>query len=219
MADSLLAEGNQIANQSEITMIRSLVKSVLVIPILALFAAYRMGWIEFLTISRVLAMLPGKLGRWWRTEWYRRTLASCGEGLYVDWMAAIRTPKTRVGRNVFIGTFCWIGWADIGDDVMLGGHITMLSGGHHHGFDRLDIPVARQSGRHSQVKIGNDVWVGNGAIIMADVAPGSVVGAGAVVNKTFGPFSILAGVPARVIRKRGQESAEPRVTRESQDIV
>jgi len=44
--------------------------------------------------------------------------------------------------------------------------------------------------------------VGAAALIMADVAEGSIVGGGAVVTKTFEPYSILAGVPAKVMRQR-----------------
>jgi acetyltransferase-like isoleucine patch superfamily enzyme len=62
--------------------------------------------------------------------------------------------------------------------------------------------MRQQPGELEQVTIGNDVWIGNGAIILTDVAPGTVVGAGAVVNRTFDPHSVLAGVPARVIRRR-----------------
>lgn len=184
--------------------LRALIRTAVALPVLALWALYRLRWFEFVTVSRLLALVPGVLGAVWRRVWYKRTLAGCGDGLYVDWMAAIRTPKTKLGRNVFIGSFCWLGWADVGDDVMLGGHITILSGARHHGFDRLDVPMAQQSGELSCVKIGSDVWVGNGAIIMADVAPGTVIGAGAVVTKTFEPNSVLAGVPAHVLRKRGE---------------
>jgi acetyltransferase-like isoleucine patch superfamily enzyme len=119
-------------------------------------------------------------------------------------MAAFRTARARVGHRVFVGTHCWIGWAEIGDDVMLGGHITVLSGGRHHNFDRLDIPMMRQGGEPKCVQIGSDVWIGNGSIIMADVSTGTIIAAGTVVNKTYEPFSILAGVPARVIRRRDQ---------------
>jgi len=200
-------------------MLLSLAKSLVSLPIGIVYAAYRLGLFEFLTISRLLALVPGRVGRWWRAAWYQRTLIGCGERLYVDWMAAIRTPKTRVGNNVFIGTCCWIGWADIGDDVMLGGHITVLSGGHHHGFDRLDLPITRQHGDQVQVRIGQDVWIGSGAIVMADVAPGTVVGAGAVVTKTFEPYSVLVGVPARLIRRRGQAVCEPEAENEAPPTV
>ncbi|MCX7681275.1 MAG: acyltransferase, partial [Anaerolineae bacterium] len=115
-----------------------------------------------------------------------------------------------------IGTFCWIGWADIGDDVMLGGHDVILSGGRHHGFDDLERPIREQQGEPVQIKIGDGAWIGNGAIIMADVAPGSVVGAGAVVTRTFEPNAVLAGVPARVIRWRGQTMPDDSESDESQ---
>ena len=62
-----------------------------------------------------------------------------------------------------------------------------------------------QRGSLSHITIGNDVWVGDGSIIMADVATGSVVGAGSVVTRVFEPFSVLAGVPAALIRRRGAD--------------
>ncbi|MFI5183379.1 MAG: acyltransferase [Vicinamibacteria bacterium] len=172
------------------------------LPVGGLLLLRRAKLIAFPTASRYLAFIPGSLGALWRGEWYERTLESCGPGLYVDWMAVIKTPRTRIGKNVYVGEFCHVGWAEIGDDTLLGGHITVLSGRRHHRFERLDIPMARQGGELTLVKIGSDVWIGNGAIVMADVAPGSVVAAGAVVTKTFEPYAVLAGVPARLVRSR-----------------
>ena len=57
--------------------------------------------------------------------------------------------------------------------------------------------------------IGDDVWIGTSATILADVAAGSIVGAGAVVTHTFEPYSILAGVPARLIRQRRPAERRP----------
>ncbi|MBI2962868.1 MAG: acyltransferase [Deltaproteobacteria bacterium] len=185
-------------------MARTLARILLAPPALALLGLYRCGWIEFVTGSRLLALVPGAAGRWWRRVWYRRTLAGCGDDLEVDWMAAFRTPRAKVGHRVFVGTFCWIGWAEIGDDVMMGGHVTVLSGGRHHDFERLDVPMRQQPGELERIAIGADVWIGNGAIVLADVAPGTVVGAGAVVNRTFDPHAILAGIPARVIGSRAK---------------
>jgi acetyltransferase-like isoleucine patch superfamily enzyme len=166
------------------------------------FAFYAAGLMSFETVARSLSLVPGLGGMWLRRLWYRRTLAACGDNLYVDFLAAIRTPKTRVGHHVHVGVECWIGWADIGDDVMLGGHIVVLSGLTQHAFERLDVPMRRQPGAVRCIHVGRDVWVGNGAIIGADVSEGTVVAAGSVVTRTFPPLSILAGVPARLVGNR-----------------
>lgn len=166
------------------------------------FVAYAIRLVGFETVSKGLSLIPGLGGMWLRRVWYRHTLAACGEKFYVDFLSAIRTPRTRIGHRVYIGNGCWVGWADIGDDVMLGGHIVILSGLAQHRFDRTDIPVSAQGGEPRRVTVGRDVWVGNGAIIGADVSEGTVAAAGSVVTRTFPPFSVLAGVPARVVGSR-----------------
>lgn len=166
------------------------------------FAAYALRVVSFETVAKGLSLIPGLGGMWLRRLWYRHTLTACGEKLYVDFLAAIRTPKTRIGHHVYLGVACWVGWAEIGDDVMLGGHIVVLSGLAQHTFERLDVPMRAQAGQARCVRIGRDVWVGNGAIIGADVSDGTVVAAGSVVTKTFPPLGILAGVPARVVGNR-----------------
>lgn len=58
--------------------------------------------------------------------------------------------------------------------------------------------------RAHRVTIGNDVWIGHGAIVMpgVSVADGAVIGSGAVVTKDVAPYTIVGGVPAKLIRER-----------------
>jgi acetyltransferase-like isoleucine patch superfamily enzyme len=81
--------------------------------------------------------------------------------------------------------------------------VCILSGRRQHAFDRRDLPVRRQSGTLTRVSVGADVYAGANATIAADIGAHSVVGAGAVVTKTFPDWSVLAGNPARVLRERG----------------
>jgi acetyltransferase-like isoleucine patch superfamily enzyme len=63
--------------------------------------------------------------------------------------------------------------------------------------------MADQPGAIRAVSIGPNVWIGAGARILNDVAPGTMVGAGAVVTRVFEENAILVGVPARRLRLRG----------------
>jgi acetyltransferase-like isoleucine patch superfamily enzyme len=174
---------------------------------LAILLAYRLRLVSFLTGSRLLALVPGALGIHARRSWYRATLEACGDEFTVEWMTALKSAGARVGNRVSIGTMCWIAEAELRDDVMVGARAAIQGGGHTHDIRRVDIPMNRQPGTIVRVVIGPDVWIGTGAIVLADVAPGSVVAAGAVVTKTFPERSILAGVPAEVIRDRGTRAS------------
>jgi acetyltransferase-like isoleucine patch superfamily enzyme len=172
--------------------------------------AYRVHLVSFLSGSRLLALVPGAFGIYVRRYWYRWTLETCGPDLVVDWLSVFKTPSVRVGRNVFVGAMCWIAEADLGDHVMIATRVAVQGGGRTHTFDRTDIPMSRQDSAIVKIVIGSDVWIGTGATIMANVAGGTVVGAGSVVTKEFPERSILAGVPARVLRSRSHEAESKR---------
>ncbi|WP_145274031.1 acyltransferase [Planctomycetes bacterium SV_7m_r] len=75
---------------------------------------------------------------------------------------------------------------------------------HQHRVDSM-IPIAEQGCEQRPVVIGDDVWIGTGAVILPGVTIGSgaVIGAGAIVNQDIPANQIWAGVPARMIRHRG----------------
>lgn len=107
----------------------------------------------------------------------------------------------RLGRNVFINYHCvFLDCApiEIGHDVQIGPAVQLYTAQHP-----LD-PVARRSGLESArpIRIGNDVWIGGGAVVLPGVTIGarSVVGAGAVVVQDVPPDTVVVGNPSRVIR-------------------
>ena len=122
-------------------------------------------------------------------------------------MSVFKTPQSRAGHHVYIGSFSWVVEADIRDHVMIGSRTAIQGGRHTHGTDRTDVPMRDQPVVATAVTIGPDVWIGTGVTVMADVSPGTVVGAGAVVTSTFPAYSVIAGVPARVLRSRQTTSA------------
>ena len=106
-----------------------------------------------------------------------------------------------IGANVFINQGCHfmdMGGIVIGDDVMIGPKVTIVSAGH---------PVSPSERRNgittAPVIIGNNVWIGAAATILQGVTIGenSVVAAGAVVSRDVPASSMAAGVPARLIKR------------------
>lgn len=91
----------------------------------------------------------------------------------------------------------------IGDYVMIASDLIIISNQHKH--DRIDIPMYLQG--YSEKKnaiIGNDVWIGSRVIINPgiEIGTGSIIAAGSVITKNVEPFTIVGGVPAKVIRRR-----------------
>ena len=162
----------------------------------------------FTAPSQLLSLVPGRIGVLLRRVWYRRTLKSCGRNLTVDWLAVIRVPDTSVGNHCTFGVANWIGLATIGDDVITGSHVVILSGRAQHGFADLDRPMRLQHGEKQRLTLASNVWIGAQAVIMADVSEGTVIGAGSIVTKTFPPRAIVAGNPARVLRLRDDGPAK-----------
>lgn len=111
----------------------------------------------------------------------------------------------RIGNNSSIGPFAYIGcsgYIDIGDNVIMGPRVGIFAENHH--FDNIDIPIKEQGVIRSFVKIEDDCWIASNVVILAGVTVGrgSVIASGSIVTKDIPPFSVAAGVPAKVIKSR-----------------
>lgn len=158
----------------------------------------------FTAPSQLLSLIPGFFGILLRRVWYGETLKSCGTHFTVDWLAVIRTRSSEVGNHCTLGVANWFGWVFLGDNVIIGSHVIILSGARQHGFNDLDRPIRLQHGEKRQVHIASNVWIGANAVLMADVSAGTVIGAGSIVTRTFPENSVIAGNPARILRNRRQ---------------
>jgi acetyltransferase-like isoleucine patch superfamily enzyme len=111
--------------------------------------------------------------------------------------------EIRVGRNVFVNqncTFYDLGGLDIGDDVLIGPNVSIITAGHP-----LDPSQRRAVTIGKPIVIERNVWIGAGATIIGGVTVGenAVVAAGAVVTKDVPPNTLVGGNPARVVRSIG----------------
>jgi len=118
----------------------------------------------------------------------------------------------RMGDNSNIGPYAIIGcsgFISIGARVLMGPHVCLIA--ENHDFDDAGRPIKDQGVRRAPITIEDDVWLGAGAIVVAGVTVGrgSVVAAGAVVTEDVPPGSVVAGVPARLVRSRADGPAAP----------
>ncbi|MEX0774950.1 MAG: DapH/DapD/GlmU-related protein [Phycisphaeraceae bacterium] len=86
----------------------------------------------FIGTSERVARPAGYLGVYLRQAYYRAVLTHVGSDVYFGFMSVFSKQQARLGDRVYIGRFCTIGWAEIGDDVMLADGVQILSGGRQH---------------------------------------------------------------------------------------
>ena len=164
------------------------------------------AWIEgrlwkgqalFVFLSQFLALVPGLVGVYLRGAYYYGSLEKCSWLVHVGFGSVFTHRGASVGAHVTMGAYCVIGHACIGDNVMMASRISIPSGRRQH----ID-----ESGRMSSeprfdsVVVGGGSWIGEGAIIMANVGEQCIVSAGAVVVNETPRSCLIAGNPANVVR-------------------
>ena len=109
-----------------------------------------------------------------------------------------------IGDNSGLGVNCEVrGPLVIGANVMMGPDVRIMTSKHN--TSRTDIPMCQQGHLPKQkVTIGDDVWIGASVTILPGltIGTGSIIGAGAVVTKDVPEYVVVAGVPARIIKRR-----------------
>ena len=117
----------------------------------------------------------------------------------------VNIHRLKVGRNFACNSGTYInalGSIEMGDDVLIGSNVTISAGKHEiegreqSVFSRPAIPLP--------IHFGNDIWLGAGTVILPglQLANGTVTGANSVITKDTESYSVMAGVPARLIRYR-----------------
>ncbi|WP_421359664.1 acyltransferase [Agrobacterium rosae] len=127
-----------------------------------------------------------------------------------SWIAghAIVRGDIELGENVSINPYaCISGKVTIGNGVRIASHVSIV--GFNHGFDDIETPIYRQPLTSIGIEISDDVWIGANAVVLdgVKIGRGAIIAAGAVVAKNIPAMAIAGGVPARVLRYRGEKAA------------
>jgi acetyltransferase-like isoleucine patch superfamily enzyme len=136
---------------------------------------------------------------------YAAQFLECGEDVVFEPLSSrLHYEHIRVGSRVYIGPGATIGRADIGDDVMMGPNVSIRDGYHRYSEVGKTIREADETGTAGRVIVGDDVWIGEGAVLLRDarIPEGVVIGTKAMVHGPVPPYTVVVGAPARPVKKR-----------------
>lgn len=173
---------------------------------------------------------PGTLGYRLRRWWFARRLAGLGPdailgphvlvhgagGIRIGagfscWrgtsLSAAERGELTLGNHVSLNANVMLSAANggtirIGNDVLIGPHVVVRAS--DHAFGRRDIPIRTQGHTAATIVIEDDVWLAAQVTVVGGVriGRGAIVAAGAVVTRDVAPYTIVGGVPARMIGER-----------------
>ena len=111
----------------------------------------------------------------------------------------------RIGKQSSLDAYSYVGAGGgvfIGDFVIMGQHVSFHA--ENHLYDRIDIPIKNQGTTRKGITVEDDCWIGSNTIFLdgAHVGRGCVIAAGTVVRGNVPAYSVVAGVPGRVIKDR-----------------
>ena len=166
-------------------------------------------------ILQKISLVPSYLwDKMWAPVW-KRCMKHCGKGVYIRPMSSdfkgLWNLSVGDGTSIPKGStiYCTDAPCTIGKKVLFGPNPTIITGDH-----RIDVigkyimdSTEKLPENDAPVVIEDDVWTGANVTILKGVTigRGSVIAAGAVVTKSFPPYSIIGGVPAKVLKMRFTE--------------
>ena len=157
-------------------------------------------------LLKVLSLGESKIVYGLRYILYRRIMGNIGKKVIFAPFLTFKSPeKINIGTNVSIHHNCYfegVGGIDIGSNVMIAHQVSILSNSHI--TDSINMPIKEQGVRVNKVTIDDNVWIGAKVTILdgVKIGEGAVLAANSVVNKDVDKFTVVGGVPARLIKKR-----------------
>lgn len=160
-------------------------------------------------VSKLLGLFDKVIWRAREARWRSRFGGVGPNFVFEPVVSNFVTPETFfAGADCFLNVGAHVsGLVTLGDRVLIGPYVRLLSGNHLFGIEGRYARFLRASLDNPEnlrlQTIESDCWIGAGAIVLGGVTVGvgSVVAAGSVVTKDVPPFTIVAGVPARAVRR------------------
>jgi virginiamycin A acetyltransferase len=150
--------------------------------------------------AQLFAIVPGLPGVFVRRAFYRLTLENSSGSFFIAFGAIFSHRRTTIEDGVYVGAYTIVGAAMLRRGCLIGSRAGIISGSALHDLDASGRRKPTDLSQLRQVEIGEDAWIGEGALVMADVGRRATVAAGSVVSSAVLGGVVVAGNPARFIR-------------------
>lgn len=142
--------------------------------------------------SQLLSLIPGLVGSYVRKSFYYLVLDKCSLNCFIGFGTIFSDTKVELESGVYIGNYCSIGSAKIKENTLIASRVSLISGTNQH--------TNRTKPEFKQITIGKNSWIGEGAVVGADIGEGVTVGAGAMVLKEIENKVTVIGNPAKILK-------------------
>jgi acetyltransferase-like isoleucine patch superfamily enzyme len=153
-----------------------------------------LGWCK-----EILSLVPTIVGEYIRLAYYWSICKGISLDVIFMFGSMVAHRNTVIRRGTVIGVYSILGYADIGENVMMGARVSLISGKYQHGRPQERAGGGTLTEQYDIIAIGNNSWIGQDSILMANVGENCTIGAGSVVYKDVPSNCTFMGNPARKV--------------------
>jgi virginiamycin A acetyltransferase len=153
----------------------------------------------FCFCGEFLSLVPGMFGNYFRKGFYWAVCTGVSPNVQFNFMSLLAHRNNIIRDGTLIGAYTTIGYADIGENVLFGSKISIISGKYQHGRPSQRINGESITEEHVVIRIGNGSWIGQDAVVLANIGDNCTVAAGSVVFKDVPDNTTVMGNPARKV--------------------
>ena len=177
---------------------------VAVLPLVILtkleeWLAGRDGEVVFKACIEILSICPTVLGSYLRKAYYWAVCTEVSPDTHFIFGSWLAHRDNVVRKGVALGAYTFIGYADIGENVLFGARVSVISGKYQHGRPEQRAARGDVVEEDEIIRIGKNSWIGQDVVIMANIGENCTVGAGSVVLRDVPDNTTVMGNPARKV--------------------
>ena len=153
----------------------------------------------FSSCRDILSICPTFVGIYLRKAYYWAVCKNVSPDVQFLFGSWLSHRNNIIRSGVVIGHYSFIGYADIGENVLMSARVSIVSGKYQHGKPEERAQLKEIVEVHNVIRIGDNTWIGQDATILANIGKNCTIGAGSVVLRDVPDNTTVLGNPARKV--------------------